>query len=622
MRMASLLVALAVPLALAAAPNPAPIPLETISALPEFRNPQLSPDGRFIAATVIRDDLPQVIVFRLTDERMPGLVAHAELNFDDLSIATYGWANSERLIIRARDVDRNDFDSLNVFRMASIRRDGSQLKRFRQKRNAWGYLRSNSQVINWLPDDPNHILAALDDEPRKPNRPQIHKVNVVTGKRVLVERNRRGVANWVADSSGNVRVGSRFDVNLYRARVTVFYRGTKEDDWEELQNTGYFNSQRLSPYRFDEDDPDILLMSTRASRSESGINELNGLLQYDLRERRIIGPYSNPTITQLTRTAREAFPERQVQIVSQSRTQRLAIARVFSDQHAPEYYLLNPALEQPAFLAAEYPELRGRELAPSQTMVYRARDGLAIPAFLTLPAAAAATPPPLVVLPHGGPWNHDTWGFNNYVQFLASRGYAVFQPQFRGSTSYGLEHEEAGYGQWGLAIQDDITDGVLWLIRQNIVDPERICILGSSFGGYAAAMGASKTPRLYACAVSINGVLDLELLSDNVLRFNSVNRQMFNKRSDIRFTSPLLLADKVEVPVLVIGSAQDTVVPVTHSRRYVRALKRQGAEVHYLELENGQHWRDNNRNERTKLAALERFLAEHLTTSRPHAAAR
>ena len=156
----------------------------------------------------------------------------------------------------------------------------------------------------------------------------------------------------------------------------------------------------------------------------------------------------------------------------------------------------------------------------------------------------------MVIYPHGGPWAHDEWGFDNYVQFFASRGYAVFQPQFRGSTGHGIHHQEAGYGQWGYAIQDDITDGVSWLIEQGIADPDRICIVGSSFGGYAAAMGVAKTPDLFRCAISINGVLNFKtfMRSQRRLLFSAINRAITKGDGDSEMASPYHMAKDITAP--------------------------------------------------------------------------
>jgi dipeptidyl aminopeptidase/acylaminoacyl peptidase len=288
--------------------------------------------------------------------------------------------------------------------------------------------------------------------------------------------------------------------------------------------------------------------------------------------------------------------------------------KLYSDISVPQYYLLDLKEQKLVGLASEYPNLENAVLSPMEKVEYEARDGLKIPAYLTIPVNSKKEKLPIVVYPHGGPWAHDEWGFDNYVQFFASRGYAVFQPQFRGSTGFGTAFEEAGYGQWGMKIQDDITDGVRWLIDEGVADPERIAIVGASFGGYAAAMGAAKTPDLYKCIVSINGVLDLKSFHDNGRNyyFDSINRKMWNNWEDVENTSPYHLAENIQAPMLLIAGERDTVVPTAHSKKMHKRLKKLKKTSQYIELENGEHWRTNEENEIVLLKTLEAFLGEHL----------
>lgn len=221
---------------------------------------------------------------------------------------------------------------------------------------------------------------------------------------------------------------------------------------------------------------------------------------------------------------------------------------------------------------------------------------------------------PFVIYVHGGPWARDFWGFDNYVQYFANKGYGVLQPQFRGSTGFGSKHEEAGYGEWGRLIQDDITDGVKWLIAQGIADPKRICIVGASFGGYAAAQGLVKTPDLYRCGISINGVLDLEKLYSDMGRFyfKNLKRKLFNDDDNLRPNSPFHNIPAIKSPLLLVASDKDTVVSVEHSRRMNDKMKKQGKVVQYVELKDGEHWRTSEALEGQVFKAMDAFLSKHL----------
>jgi dipeptidyl aminopeptidase/acylaminoacyl peptidase len=294
-----------------------------------------------------------------------------------------------------------------------------------------------------------------------------------------------------------------------------------------------------------------------------------------------------------------------------------AFYRVYSDIHPPQYFLYDVAKKTASYFGSAHPALDEAVLHPMNEVSYRARDGLEIPAYLTLPASATNKDKPrlpLVVYPHGGPWARDYWGFDNYVQMFANEGYAVLQPQFRGSTGFGYEHEVAGYQQWGLGIQNDITDGVHWLIEQGIADPSRICIVGASFGGYAAAMGLVQTPELYKCGIAINGVMDMKMHYNGLgyYLFSGLNRQLLNPKRDIKDVSPYHQRAKIAAPLLLIASEKDTVVDPKHSRNLYKKLKKQGASVEYVELPKGEHWRTIESNEIIAVKAMQVFLRQHL----------
>ena len=237
-------------------------------------------------------------------------------------------------------------------------------------------------------------------------------------------------------------------------------------------------------------------------------------------------------------------------------------------------------------------------MQPMQVLHYPSFDGLSIPAYLTLPGKPAK-PAPLIVLIHGGPQARDRWGWQQDVQVFAAHGYAVFQPQFRGSSGFGKKFEEAGYGQWGQAMQDDITAGVRWLADQKLVDPARVCIIGASYGGYAALWGLEKTPALYKCGVSTAGVSDLEsfLREESDVSKSAIAREMTNRRigdpSLMKVTfdsvSPLKHADRITAPLLVAHGALDERVPISHGKRMVEAMKEQHKDVEWLEFEQEKH---------------------------------
>ena len=591
------------------------IPLEYFAQLPSIKNPVLSPSGMQVASTVTLNG-KQVLIIKPYDSlfvkqtKMPAIIGSGDMFFN-----WYQFANEERLVINIRATAAVEGRLWNLSRLGSIDLNGKDPQFFKIRANDFGYYRQHLGVIDWLPDDPNHVLAVLNDTPNKWASPEVDLVDINTGKSKTILKNTRGAQQWIADADGNVRIGVKVDTRLSYRNVTIYYRETVKSKWEKLQKVDYFDHNRLVPYRFDEDDANILLVSVDELGDNNSVDELErDLFQYDLTLRKVVGPYKNTYREKVMDIVQKALPDTELEIVSKTLDKDKYVFRTYTDTHPPEYYVLNlkePSLEH---LGSEYPELEGFELASMEEVTYSARDGLEIPAFLTLPVGAEKKNLPLVVYPHGGPWAHDEWGFDNYVQFMASRGYAVFQPQFRGSTNYGIAHEEAGYKQWGYAIQDDISDGVKWLIDTGVVDPDRICIMGASFGGYAAAVGLTQTPDLYKCGVSINGVLDLKMfLSESkYLLYRNVNRAMWNDARDTKEVSPYHNIDNIKSPLLLIAGDRDTVVPYKHSKKMFKKMKKTNKDVEFIKLKGGEHWRTNEDHELKVLKALEKFLESHI----------
>ncbi len=593
------------------------IPLEHFAALPKFSQPVLSPNGKRIAVTMTYKGEPLLIVQKLNtpDTASEPKEKAVPIRSGDAFFNWYKWGNDDRLVFNMRTTFPIQGSLWNFGRLGSIGRDGKDGIMFKMKANYQGFYRQHANIVSLLEKDSNHILAALDDSKSGISTPEVDLVDINTGKKKRVLKNRKGIQFWLADPDGKIRIGGKTDTKGGSRNVTVFYRETEKSSWSVLQKIDYFDNNRLTPYRFDKEDRNIVLVSSNNLEDLDTQDEGElSLFRFDLTTRKVLGPYENSLRDKAVTVVEKALPGMKVKIVSSDKNLSRAIFRVYSDQKPPEYYLLDGKDFDLHYLGAEYPALKDADLAVMETVSYRAKDNLEIPAYLTIPYGAEKEKLPVVIYPHGGPWARDNWGFDNYVQFFASRGYAVFQPQFRGSTGLGAAHEKAGYGEWGYAIQDDITAGVNWLVEQGIADPNRICIVGSSFGGYAAAIGVAKTPDLYRCAVSINGVHDLVALnnSSRKMLYRTINRAMWNSGEEIEAASPFHLAENITAPLLLIGSELDTVVPVKHSRKLHEKMLKLGKKVSYVELPKGEHFRTIEANEIIKLTAIEKFLFENI----------
>ena len=294
------------------------------------------------------------------------------------------------------------------------------------------------------------------------------------------------------------------------------------------------------------------------------------------------------------------------------------------------WYILDTRTAKLRQIAVAMPHLRPESMRPMQTLRYSARDGLGIPAYLTLPAGPAGQPAPTVVLIHGGPNFRNRWGWDAEVQMLANAGYAVFQPQFRGSAGFGRRFEEAGYRQWGRGMQDDITDGVRHLIDKGITDPARVCIYGASYGGYAAMWGAIKTPELYRCGISFAGISDLaDMLSSGWWDDSTViSREIARSRvgdpdkdkGALDEVSPLKHADRVRIPLLIAHGENDIRVLPSQSKAMVRALQKAGRPVDWLPLEEEGHSLMWIRSRVRYYTAVLNFLDQHLAVPQTQAA--
>lgn len=288
------------------------------------------------------------------------------------------------------------------------------------------------------------------------------------------------------------------------------------------------------------------------------------------------------------------------------------------------YYLIDYKKGTADIIGEEYPGLVNVQLGEVRALSYAARDGYQIPAYLTLPPAAEPAKLPLVVLPHGGPESRDTANFDFIAQFLATRGYAVLQPQFRGSTGFGEAHRLAGYRQWGGRMQDDVTDGVKAMIEQGIADPKRVCIAGINYGGYAALAGAAFTPELYACAVSVNGVADLPSMIGYAQRTSGGESDTLAywrdhigsaQSPEVIAKSPARAVDRIRAPILLMHGVNDTVVPLAQSQEMSRVLREKRHEHELIELPSEDHWLSGTGTRIRVLTAMETFLGKHLASN-------
>ncbi|WP_229262867.1 alpha/beta hydrolase family protein [Duganella radicis] len=475
---------------------------------------------------------------------------------------------------------------------------------------------------------------------------EIAKVNARTGERKTISYPKGKVISWAFDRGGELRAVSLVNSAFWRDVSTVsnWYRPSGDAEWQKLTQFGIGDDYWVP--MFVPDEPHTLAISSRIGRdtyavfsydterrqigemmaghptqdilSVSGLDQ-SAFERVSTRGMRTEHVWLDPVWAGVQDSVNQVLPDR-INILSGDPRGKVLVYS-YSDVEPGAWHLLDMAKGQIRRLASRVKSAAGADMRPMEIMQYAADDGTKVPAFLTRPASGALGTP-LVVLIHGGPRVRDYWQWNPEVQILAGHGYAVFQPQFRGSSGFGKRFEEAGFGQWGLAMQDDITAGVRELIRQGIADPKRICIVGASYGGYAALWGLVKTPELYQCGVSFAGVVDIgymlndrsDAAGDKVTRELRLTRVGDARTNPEKFdqVSPLKQASRIMAPVLLMHGEDGRRVPIAHGEKMKKALEAAGKHVEWLAFENEGHGLRYIVNEKKYFQTMLAFLDKHL----------
>ena len=620
------------------------------ASLPRLTGPSLSPTGKYLGALVNAKDKQLLLIRDLDDlSKKPYLISG-----QDWKIQQHLWVSPNDLLLSIAMPETLGGTPLVVSRLIHVDvKKQKQRLLFKREKSA-GFFQMQDRVLARLRDKPGHFLISAGKNSAA--RPQVFQADIEDrrlGSKV-VQRYISGVLDWRADSAGNVRVGTGVTRDQKKGVLKLKDALGSWHDYSHLLDRGaevlavpshkpnlYFISmQGLDETQGGEDD------GFGAMRQVYSVNALTGEEQWrygradsevayvrlDLRGEEVFElGYTNEEIASevfdpewraVRNAMQEEFPGSRSFIAAIAEDRSRVVVGVGSEVMPNRYYLYKTKNKQWARISVSYPNLGEDNLSPVIDVSYEARDGLNIPGYLTLPNGVSledAKQLPFVIHPHGGPHARDFKRFDWLVQMLTNQGYGVLQMNFRGSTGYGLGFEEAGRKQWGQAMQDDITDGTQWLIDQGIADPKRICIMGGSYGGYAALMGAAKEADLYKCAVSLNGVSDLPALLKLVQRFiggryaTRFVGDLWQDRKMLKENSPRRLANQISIPVLLVHGEDDRVVSVQQSRSMHKAMvKNSKAAVSYLELSEGDHFLSKYHNRIAFAEAATTFLGEHL----------
>ena len=639
----------------------APPPSEAFGGMPAETDPALSPDGHWLAWVDNNEAQPRVIMFDVQARKIQRAMAVS----DATKLRGLRWNDNETLIIMlsetriskaasqkseeffryiAQDVTGGDGRMLPMntgTNGVDDDRTGSNLKGgLRRPGPALAYLRASR-----LPKPKTVIMETYGKCAAVVVAQCLLEVDTRTGVGTVIKVGNRFTGAFYVDHDGRPLAREDWDYQQHAFRVYAYTGETvreilRSDDAERPAIAGLLADGSAlvllasngrphqaawavpldgSPQRLLADDPNADITGVWKDPYTGAV--VGVYLSGTTSEIRWLDPVAEQRHAALQRT----FAGRQIVIYDWTADGTKTLAQVMTPSSPPVYYLVDFANRRADIVAEEYPSLSGVTLGEFKSVTYKARDGTAIPAYLTMPVSAAAKPAPLVVLPHGGPHARDYPAFDWIVQFLASRGYAVLQPQFRGSTGFGDAFREAGYRQWGGLMQDDVSDGVRAMVEQGIADPHRVCIVGASYGGYAALAGAAFTPDLYKCAVSIAGVSNLRaLLESEIPEYGgwggstsagiSVWKKRIGEPNDPKLDvkSPINSVKSIKIPVLIIYGTGDGVVPTEQSQRMVKAMTAAGKDVQVAVLSGEDHWLSRSVTRLQVLQALEAFLKVHL----------
>ena len=601
---------------------PALIPMEDFFRNPDVASFSISPDGKKLAYVKPWERRLNVHVRDIDSGEERRLTSATERD-----IAGFFWKGNDRI---AFVQDQGGDENYHIFLVAAEGGEPRELTPFEGVK---------TYVLDDLEEDPRHMLISMNRN--NPEVFDVYRCDLDSGELTLIAENPGNITGWMTDHEGRLRGAYETD----GVNQSLLYRATEEEPFKKLMTTSF--KDEFAPLMFSYDNR-LMYVASNLDRDKTAIyafdpdaNKTLDLI-YEHPEvdvGRLISSKKRKVITgvvyttdkshysffddarrDLQQTLEAKFPGYEVALTDMDDDERRVIFATYSDRSRGTYYFYDRETEKLEKLADLAPWLAEEQMASMTPIRFESRDGLTIHGYLTLPLGTVSRDLPVVVIPHGGPSARDTWGFDSEAQFLANRGAAVLQVNFRGSTGYGKSFWEAGFKQWGKGMQNDVTDGVEWLVRQGVADKKRVAIYGGSYGGYAALAGAAFTPDLYACAVSYVGPSNIFTLLDSIPPYWEPLRDMeyemigdpVKDKALLEQVSPVFHAEKIKIPLLVAQGANDPRVKKAESDQIVEAVKKAGKDVVYLVKENEGHGFRNEENRFDFYRAMEEFFQKHL----------
>jgi dienelactone hydrolase len=626
--------------------------VEEFASRPRTEDASISPDGRYLALIRTQDGTAVALIADRNGGK-EDLMRPVLREPEHFRMSWCHWATNTRLLCSFRGIANQSGRVYPVTRLVGIDSDGKNMRVLMQySREAQGQYQD--EIINWSPGPPDTVLIEADeglsDSEISGNvqvignvgthgLPAVFELNVVTGRLRMRQHAREPIRHWVTDSHGQVRLGWGETENT----ISYWVRLDGDSNWRRLSKFELFSREdHFEPLAISAEDPSLAYAFGPAEGREAiwlidlkDRGEPRLLFSHPLvdvtnanlsRDSRLIGArydngypmtyYTDDSINALMRGIQKLDAGVFNTIEDSSLDNKVLLIRSLSDVGASKYSVLDTDTHQVMTVGANYPDRDTAMLGRMRPISYPARDGVPIPAYLSTPPGRPGTHLPLIVMPHGGPIARDTWGYFFLQQFLVSRGYGVLQMNFRGSSGYGNDWFFAAHQDWGGLTYDDVVDGARWAVQQGVTDSDRICIVGWSFGGYLALLGAQRNPELFKCAVDIAGVSDLPMLIEEGYQWmrGAAHRkkQLGTDTDKLKRDSPRLHAAEFNVPLLMLHGRRDWQVPFEQSDAMDTALKRSGRPHRFVVVPDADHQFSDAKDRATLLREVEAFLADHL----------
>lgn len=626
------------------------IPVETFWKLPEFTNMALSPNGKLLAALTPLNERENLVVIDL-EKKTKRIIT----SFNSFDVVNFSWVNNNRIFFRVAEV-RDRLDRIRYIGTYAIDVDGENLRNLTDGGRA---MQANKLVSNITPmrrtDDGTDDMIVAMNYPRY-EAASVYRLDTKSGrvKENLTSDSPADTQSFVLDWNRVPRVALSLETRTMM--YTLWYRDGKDSPWGELMTYSFGEGvERISPIAFNADNK-TLWVASNIGRDKAAIYSYDpktkklgdlvfehplidvwGGLIFQPKTHNLIGIRFNaekpqvvwidPEMRRLQAQVDAALPKTYNTLTRTEDASNMLITSV-SDVSPHRFYLLSTNPLKMEEVASTRPWLKPELMSERHFIKYKARDGLEIPAWVTIPRGSSGKNLPLVVNIHGGPWVR-VYGWTDWgrpeAQFFASRGYAVLEPEPRASDGFGRKHVLAGDKQWGLSMQDDITDGVLHLVKEGVVDKAKVCLYGGSYGGYATLMGLVKEPELFKCGIPLVAVTDVgEFVGSNEADYAvdaRVNferilfRQVGDPKADrelLRKASPAYHADRIKAPVLLAMGQVDQRVPLIHGRLMRDAMEKAGVKHEYIVYPGEGHGWNKHENNIDWYKRVEKFLAENL----------